>query len=217
MKESKEYSEWLSSKLWDKGAAVTLPWEQNSIIHMAFQHVLLEELVTWQWLTAASRLNSYPLLCFVANVPLSHLLAAVIALFCRQYDIIKDNDSSNNKEKAKPSSERSTPEHHSGGLLRSKVKSQDWGHTETEIFEFGSCEASHQPQTAVYIHPSKVSLYTPYVLLFHIPLLWQKFIFSHSLDILVVHFAVLSWNFPWVDGWSNTLYAITNLIWVTPI
>ncbi|KAJ8372186.1 hypothetical protein AAFF_G00294030 [Aldrovandia affinis] len=46
--------------------------------------------------------------------------AAVIALFCRQYDIIKDNDSSNSKEKAKPSSERSTPEHHSGGLLRSK-------------------------------------------------------------------------------------------------
>ncbi|KAG9337473.1 hypothetical protein JZ751_028664, partial [Albula glossodonta] len=32
--------------------------------------------------------------------------AAVIALFCRQYDIIKDNDSSNSKEKAKPLSER---------------------------------------------------------------------------------------------------------------
>ncbi|MFT7810687.1 fibronectin type III domain-containing protein 4-like [Arapaima gigas] len=47
--------------------------------------------------------------------------AAVIALFCRQYDIIKDNDSSNSKEKVKPCSERSTPEHHSGGLLRSKV------------------------------------------------------------------------------------------------
>ncbi|KAK0135530.1 Fibronectin type III domain-containing protein 4 [Merluccius polli] len=47
--------------------------------------------------------------------------SAVIALFCRQYDIIKDNDSSNSKEKAKPSSEHSTPEHHSGGLLRSKV------------------------------------------------------------------------------------------------
>lgn len=47
---------------------------------------------------------------------------AVIALFCRQYDIIKDNDSSNSKEKAKPSSERSTPEHHSEGLLRSKVR-----------------------------------------------------------------------------------------------
>uniref|UniRef100_A0A4W4EBG3 Fibronectin type-III domain-containing protein n=1 Tax=Electrophorus electricus TaxID=8005 RepID=A0A4W4EBG3_ELEEL len=47
--------------------------------------------------------------------------AAVIALFCRQYDIIKDNDNSNSKEKVKPSSERSTPEHHSGGLLRSKV------------------------------------------------------------------------------------------------
>ncbi|XP_061890606.1 fibronectin type III domain-containing protein 4 isoform X3 [Entelurus aequoreus] len=45
---------------------------------------------------------------------------AVIALFCRQYDIIKDNDSGNNKEKVKPSSERSTPEHNSGGLLRSK-------------------------------------------------------------------------------------------------
>ncbi|XP_077442975.1 fibronectin type III domain-containing protein 4 isoform X4 [Stigmatopora argus] len=45
---------------------------------------------------------------------------AVIALFCRQYDIIKDNDSGNNKEKVKPLSERSTPEHHSGGLLRSK-------------------------------------------------------------------------------------------------
>ncbi|KPP71606.1 fibronectin type III domain-containing protein 4-like [Scleropages formosus] len=49
--------------------------------------------------------------------------AAVIALFCRQYDIIKDNDSSNSKEKVKPCSERSTPEHHSGGLLRSKVSS----------------------------------------------------------------------------------------------
>ncbi|XP_049613949.1 fibronectin type III domain-containing protein 4 isoform X1 [Syngnathus scovelli] len=40
--------------------------------------------------------------------------AAVIALFCRQYDIIKDNDSSNNKEKVKPTSERSTPEHRVG-------------------------------------------------------------------------------------------------------
>lgn len=60
----------------------------------------------------------------VSVLELSHLLAAVIALFCRQYDIIKDNDSSNNKEKAKPSSERSTPEHHSGGLLRSKVSTK---------------------------------------------------------------------------------------------
>lgn len=50
------------------------------------------------------------------------LLAAVIALFCRQYDIIKDNDSNNNKEKTKPSSEHSTPERPSGGLLRSKVR-----------------------------------------------------------------------------------------------
>ncbi|XP_009582299.1 PREDICTED: fibronectin type III domain-containing protein 4, partial [Fulmarus glacialis] len=49
--------------------------------------------------------------------------AAVIALFCRQYDIIKDNDSNNNKEKTKPSSEHSTPERPSGGLLRNKKKS----------------------------------------------------------------------------------------------
>ncbi|XP_039605407.1 fibronectin type III domain-containing protein 4-like [Polypterus senegalus] len=48
--------------------------------------------------------------------------AAVIALFCRQYDIIKDNDSNNNKEKAKPSSEHSTPERPSGGILRSKFQ-----------------------------------------------------------------------------------------------
>lgn len=52
------------------------------------------------------------------------LWAAVIALFCRQYDIIKDNDSNNNKEKTKPSSEHSTPERPSGGLLRSKVSGQ---------------------------------------------------------------------------------------------
>ncbi|XP_071007322.1 fibronectin type III domain-containing protein 4-like [Oncorhynchus clarkii lewisi] len=46
--------------------------------------------------------------------------AAVIALFCRQYDIIKDNDSSTGKDKVKPSSLASTPEHCSGGLLRNK-------------------------------------------------------------------------------------------------
>ncbi|XP_025054479.1 fibronectin type III domain-containing protein 5 [Alligator sinensis] len=46
--------------------------------------------------------------------------AGVIALFCRQYDIIKDNEPNNNKEKAKSTSENSTPEHQSGGLLRSK-------------------------------------------------------------------------------------------------
>uniref|UniRef100_F6SL20 Fibronectin type III domain containing 5 n=1 Tax=Monodelphis domestica TaxID=13616 RepID=F6SL20_MONDO len=49
--------------------------------------------------------------------------AGVIALFCRQYDIIKDNEP-NNKEKAKSASESSTPEHQSGGLLRSKVRVQ---------------------------------------------------------------------------------------------
>ncbi|XP_023284318.1 fibronectin type III domain-containing protein 5-like isoform X2 [Seriola lalandi dorsalis] len=45
----------------------------------------------------------------------------VIALFCRQYDIIKDNEPNNNKDKAKNSSECSTPEHPQGGLLRTNV------------------------------------------------------------------------------------------------
>lgn len=49
------------------------------------------------------------------------LITGVIALFCRQYDIIKDNEPNNNKDKAKNSSECSTPEHPTGGLLRSKV------------------------------------------------------------------------------------------------
>ncbi|KAI6056375.1 FNDC5 [Marmota monax] len=48
--------------------------------------------------------------------------AGVIALFCRQYDIIKDNEPNNNKEKTKSASETSTPEHQGGGLLRSKVR-----------------------------------------------------------------------------------------------
>ncbi|XP_069751699.1 fibronectin type III domain-containing protein 5b isoform X5 [Narcine bancroftii] len=47
--------------------------------------------------------------------------AGVIVLFCRQYDIIKDNEPNNNKDKAKSSSECSTPEHPTGGLLRSKA------------------------------------------------------------------------------------------------
>ena len=49
-------------------------------------------------------------------------LPGVIALFCRQYDIIKDNEPNNNKEKTKSASETSTPEHQGGGLLRSKVR-----------------------------------------------------------------------------------------------
>uniref|UniRef100_A0A3Q2QXR6 Fibronectin type III domain containing 4 n=1 Tax=Fundulus heteroclitus TaxID=8078 RepID=A0A3Q2QXR6_FUNHE len=64
--------------------------------------------------------------------------AAVIALFCRQYDIIKDNDSSNNKEKVKPLSERSTPEHHSGGLLRSKVNGNE-KHSFESLADLISC------------------------------------------------------------------------------
>ncbi|KAF1375088.1 hypothetical protein PFLUV_G00235780 [Perca fluviatilis] len=50
----------------------------------------------------------------------AHIIHRVIALFCRQYDIIKDNEPNNNKDKAKNSSECSTPEHPTGGLLRSK-------------------------------------------------------------------------------------------------
>lgn len=49
------------------------------------------------------------------------LVLGVIVLFCRQYDIIKDNEPNNNKDKAKNSSECSTPEHPQGGLLRSNV------------------------------------------------------------------------------------------------
>lgn len=48
----------------------------------------------------------------------------MIALFCRQYDIIKDNEPNNSKEKAKSASENSTPEHQGGGLLRSKVSAR---------------------------------------------------------------------------------------------
>lgn len=57
--------------------------------------------------------------CASDLIPFCH--AGVIALFCRQYDIIKDNEPNNNKDKAKNSSECSTPEHPQGGLLRSNV------------------------------------------------------------------------------------------------
>uniref|UniRef100_A0A3Q4MWU4 Fibronectin type III domain containing 4b n=1 Tax=Neolamprologus brichardi TaxID=32507 RepID=A0A3Q4MWU4_NEOBR len=45
------------------------------------------------------------------------LWAAVIALFCRQYDIIKDNDSNGTKEKAK----RPSPIYHNGAVRSSRV------------------------------------------------------------------------------------------------
>ena len=57
----------------------------------------------------------------IVYVLFSASLSGVIALFCRQYDIIKDNEPNTNKDKAKTSSECSTPEHPTGGLLRSKV------------------------------------------------------------------------------------------------
>ncbi|XP_013998646.2 fibronectin type III domain-containing protein 5 isoform X2 [Salmo salar] len=52
---------------------------------------------------------------------LASTVSGVILLFCRQYDIIKDNEPNNNKDKAKTSSECSTPEHPQGGLLRSNL------------------------------------------------------------------------------------------------
>ncbi|POI27148.1 hypothetical protein CIB84_009102 [Bambusicola thoracicus] len=59
--------------------------------------------------------------CPVRSPPAhQELRSGVIALFCRQYDIIKDNEPNNSKEKAKSASENSTPEHQGGGLLRSK-------------------------------------------------------------------------------------------------
>ncbi|XP_036818148.1 fibronectin type III domain-containing protein 5 isoform X3 [Oncorhynchus mykiss] len=57
---------------------------------------------------------------FIIIVVVLIMWAGVIALFCRQYDIIKDNEPNTNKDKAKTSSECSTPEHPTGGLLRSK-------------------------------------------------------------------------------------------------
>ncbi|XP_019478255.1 fibronectin type III domain-containing protein 5 isoform X2 [Meleagris gallopavo] len=58
--------------------------------------------------------------CVRAAPAPQELQSGVIALFCRQYDIIKDNEPNNSKEKAKSASENSTPEHQGGGLLRSK-------------------------------------------------------------------------------------------------
>ncbi|XP_041885349.1 fibronectin type III domain-containing protein 4 isoform X2 [Corvus kubaryi] len=84
--------------------------------------------------------------------------AAVIALFCRQYDIIKDNDSNNNKEKTKPSSEHSTPERPSGGLLRSKMSG-----AETSCLDFKAPVPLLQIfQLADYSLPKRSLLLDPY-------------------------------------------------------
>uniref|UniRef100_A0A8D0GCF0 Fibronectin type III domain containing 4 n=1 Tax=Sphenodon punctatus TaxID=8508 RepID=A0A8D0GCF0_SPHPU len=68
--------------------------------------------------------------------------AEVIALFCRQYDIIKDNDSNNTKEKSKPSSEPSTPERPAGGLLRSKVRRGHGNGTKIPRFSRGNLNST---------------------------------------------------------------------------
>ncbi|XP_043301593.1 fibronectin type III domain-containing protein 5 isoform X3 [Cervus elaphus] len=83
--------------------------------------------------------------------------AGVIALFCRQYDIIKDNEPNNNKEKTKSASETSTPEHQGGGLLRSK----------------GSCGAacwaeSWLPSSLLWIQPSTTCLWCDAQLMFSV-------------------------------------------------
>ncbi|TSV02092.1 Fibronectin type III domain-containing protein 5 [Bagarius yarrelli] len=74
--------------------------------------------VTMEEMEQASQLRAGEIIIIVVVLV---MWAGVIALFCRQYDIIKDNEPNNNKDKAKNSSECSTPEHPSGGLLRSKV------------------------------------------------------------------------------------------------
>ncbi|XP_062386216.1 fibronectin type III domain-containing protein 5 [Sardina pilchardus] len=74
--------------------------------------------VTMEEVDQAAQLRAGELIIIVVVLV---MWAGVIALFCRQYDIIKDNEPNNNKDKAKNSSECSTPEHPTGGLLRSKV------------------------------------------------------------------------------------------------
>uniref|UniRef100_A0A673LFT5 Fibronectin type III domain-containing protein 5-like n=1 Tax=Sinocyclocheilus rhinocerous TaxID=307959 RepID=A0A673LFT5_9TELE len=74
--------------------------------------------VTMEEVGQAAQLRAGELIIIVVVLV---MWAGVIALFCRQYDIIKDNEPNNNKDKAKNSSECSTPEHPTGGLLRSKV------------------------------------------------------------------------------------------------
>lgn len=75
------------------------------------------------------------------------LPSGVIALFCRQYDIIKDNEPNNSKEKAKSTSENSTPEHQGGGLLRSKVRA-----------------AGREHNPFVLNHPPKLNILPPLLL-----------------------------------------------------
>uniref|UniRef100_A0A8C9VE97 Fibronectin type III domain containing 5b n=1 Tax=Scleropages formosus TaxID=113540 RepID=A0A8C9VE97_SCLFO len=76
------------------------------------------EEVTMEEVGQAAQLRAGELIIIVVVLI---MWAGVIALFCRQYDIIKDNEPNNNKDKTKNSSECSTPEHPTGGLLRSKV------------------------------------------------------------------------------------------------
>lgn len=72
--------------------------------------------------------------------------SGVIALFCRQYDIIKDNEPNNSKEKAKSASENSTPEHQGGGLLRSKVSAG--GYSRQELPAAPQAAPHHLPPPA---------------------------------------------------------------------
>ncbi|XP_058470794.1 fibronectin type III domain-containing protein 5 isoform X1 [Solea solea] len=78
--------------------------------------------VTMEEVGQSTQLRAGELIIIVAVLI---MWAGVIALFCRQYDIIKDNEPNNNKDKAKNSSECSTPEHPTGGLLRSKFSNNN--------------------------------------------------------------------------------------------
>lgn len=77
------------------------------------------------------------------------LWAAVIALFCRQYDIIKDNDSNGAKEKSKRlvrsassyynGSSGSTPIYHNGAVRSSRVSESNTAlHTSTQLHRASS-------------------------------------------------------------------------------
>uniref|UniRef100_A0A8C5QE02 Fibronectin type III domain-containing protein n=1 Tax=Leptobrachium leishanense TaxID=445787 RepID=A0A8C5QE02_9ANUR len=88
--------------------------------HGATKYLLFTGDITVQGVDKERQLETGEIIIIVAVLL---MWAAVIALFCRQYDIIKDNDSNNNKEKAKASSEQSTPERQASGLLRKVIGS----------------------------------------------------------------------------------------------
>ena len=103
----------------------------------------------------------------------SFYFPAVIVLFCRQYDIIKDNDSSSSKDKPKrpsaqtaPSyynegvaSSQSTPLYHNGGVQSGKVPKSPNQHTHVHIHTHMHIHTSRQAQRQTHIN---VQTHTPF-------------------------------------------------------